>query len=179
MVTTPENETVLLAISETCADKIITLYHSSLYVGHQGVIKIYLTIGNKFFIPGLLHYLQSYIKGCHNCQMSRNDKLQLRQLQTISNLNHIPLSRLSMVLKVIPKLSKGHKYILCIIDKVTNYLITVLIPQSGSEEIGNASIENVISTYFSPNYIICLIIYNNYIKRVHLYPHLGLTFKET
>ena len=30
-----------------CADKIITLYHSSLFPGHQGVIKTYLTISEK------------------------------------------------------------------------------------------------------------------------------------
>ena len=34
-----EKETALLAISEICADEIITLYDSSLFMGHQGVIK--------------------------------------------------------------------------------------------------------------------------------------------
>ena len=52
LVTTPEKETVLLAIPEICADKIITLYHSSVFTGHKGVIKTYLTIGDKFFIQG-------------------------------------------------------------------------------------------------------------------------------
>ena len=33
----PKKETALLAIPEICADKILTLYHSSLFVGHQGV----------------------------------------------------------------------------------------------------------------------------------------------
>ena len=35
----PGKEMVVHAIPETCADKIITLYHSSLFMGHQGVIK--------------------------------------------------------------------------------------------------------------------------------------------
>ena len=35
-------ETVLLAIPETCADKIITLCHLNLFAGHQGVIKLIL-----------------------------------------------------------------------------------------------------------------------------------------
>ena len=39
LVTIPEKETALLAIPEICADNIITLYHSSLFVGHQGIIK--------------------------------------------------------------------------------------------------------------------------------------------
>ena len=61
----PEKETVVLAIPEACIDKIITLYHSSLFAGHQGVSKTYLTISDNFFIPNLTHYLRSYIKGCH------------------------------------------------------------------------------------------------------------------
>ena len=51
LVTTLEKETSLLAIPETCADKIITLYHSSLFAGHISNYQI------KFFIPGLIHYL--------------------------------------------------------------------------------------------------------------------------
>ena len=103
IVATPEKETVLLAVPEICADKIITLYHSSLFAGHQGVIKTYLTISNKFFIPGLMHYLRSFIKGCHTCQLMRMDKPPTRQLQSRIYLNYRPLSRLSMDLKVMPR----------------------------------------------------------------------------
>ena len=39
LTTVPGKEAAFLAIPETCADKIITLYHSNLFVGHQGVIK--------------------------------------------------------------------------------------------------------------------------------------------
>ena len=42
----PEKETALLVIPEMCADKIITLYHSSLLSGHKGVVKTYVTIDN-------------------------------------------------------------------------------------------------------------------------------------
>ena len=37
--TSPDKEKALLAIPEICTDQIITLYHSSLFAGHQGVIK--------------------------------------------------------------------------------------------------------------------------------------------
>ena len=52
----PDKEATVLAMPEVCTDKIITLYHSSLFAGHEGVIKAYLTISNKFFIPNLIHY---------------------------------------------------------------------------------------------------------------------------
>ena len=148
IVSTPEEEAALFAIPEICTDKIITLYHSSLFVGHQGVIKTYLTINDTFFIPNLIHYLQSYIKGCHICQLACNEKPPIRQLQTRINLNYMPLSRLNMDLQVMPRSYKGHKYILCITDEVTNYLvITIPILQVKSEEIGNAFIENIITKY--------------------------------
>ena len=64
------------------------------------------------------------------------------------------MSRLSMDLKVMPRSHKGHKYILCIIDEVTNFLITVPIFQARSEEIGEALIANVITKFSIPEYII-------------------------
>ena len=58
-----------------------------------------------------------------------------------------------MDLKVMPRSYKGHKYILCIIDEVTNYLITIPIFHAKSEEIGDALIENVITKYCIPEHI--------------------------
>ena len=54
LVTTPDKEAAVLAIPEICVDKIITLYHTSLFAGHQGVVKTYLTMKDKFFIPNLM-----------------------------------------------------------------------------------------------------------------------------
>ena len=151
---TPDKEMAVLAIPETCVNSIIALYHSSLFAGHQGIIKTYLTISDKFFIPNLIHYLRSYIKGCHICQLTRNEKPPSRKLQTRINLNYRPLSRLTLDIKVMPKSNKGHKFILCIIDEVTNYLITIPLYQSKAEEVGGALIEHVITKYCIPDCII-------------------------
>ena len=59
-----------------------------------------------------------------------------------------------MDLKVMPRSQKGHKFILCIIDEVTNYLIVVPIHHCWSEEVGEALIEHVISKFCAPNCII-------------------------
>ena len=81
-------------------------------------------------------------------------KPPMRQLQTRINLNYRPLSRLSMDLKVMLQSSQGHKFILCIIDEVMNYLITVPIYQSKTEEIGEALIEHIVTKYCVPDCII-------------------------
>ena len=64
------------------------------------------------------------------------------------------MSKLSMDLKVMPKSQKGHKFILCIIDKMMNYLIMVPIYHSRSEEVGEALIEHGISKFCAPDCII-------------------------
>ena len=53
-----------------------------------------------------------------------------------------------------PKSYKGHKFILCIIDEMTNYLISMAIYQARSEEIGDSLIDNVISKFGIPEYLI-------------------------
>ena len=65
------------------------------------------------------------------------------------------MSRLSMDLKVMPRSQKGHHYILCVIDEVTNYLVTA--PNISGQIRGDrrhALIENVISKFGTPQYII-------------------------
>ena len=139
---------------EVCIDQVITLILFKLICRSSRSNKTYLNIADRFFIPGHMHYLHSYIKGCHICQLSKKEKIPTRQFQTRINLNYTPLSRLSMDLKVMPKSYKGHKFILCVIDEMTNYLITMPIYQARSEEVGDALIENVISKYGIPE---CLI----------------------
>ena len=50
-----------------------------------------------------------------------------------------------------PRSQKGHQYILCVIDEMTNYLITAPLYQARSEEVGEALIENVSSKFGTPD----------------------------
>ena len=59
-----------------------------------------------------------------------------------------------MDLKVMPRSSIGHRYILCVIDEVTNYMIAAPIKHSRSEEVGEALINDIISKYCIPDYMI-------------------------
>ena len=52
------------------------------------------------------------------------------------------------------ELQKGHKYVLCVIVEVKNFLITVPIFQARSEEVGEALLEHVITKHCIPDYII-------------------------
>ena len=101
-----------------------------------------------------MHYLRLYLSACHICQLFRKDKPLSRQIEARINLNYRPMSRLSMDLKMMPRLQKGHWFILCIRDKMTNYLITAPLYKARSEEVGEALIENVISKFGMPDYML-------------------------
>ena len=58
-----------------------------------------------------------------------------------------------MDLKVKSRSNKAHKFILYVTDKVKNYLITVPIHQSKSEDIGDTLVEYVITKYCVPEYV--------------------------
>ena len=53
-----------------------------------------------------------------------------------------------------PRSQKGHKFILCIINEETNYLVTAPIIQAKSEEVGEALIDDIISKYCIPDCIL-------------------------
>ena len=53
-----------------------------------------------------------------------------------------------------PRSNEGQKISLCIINEVTIYLTTVPIYQAKTEEIGEELIENMITKYCIPEYII-------------------------
>ena len=77
-----------------------------------------------------------------------------------------------MDLKVLSRSLQDQKYIICIIDEVTNYLIMAPIHQSRSEEIGDALIE-IFSKYCMPDYIMMdqdsefMSLFMNYLFKKH------------
>ena len=54
-----------------------------------------------------------------------------------------------------PRSYRGHKFILCIIDEVTNYLIAIPMHQAKSEKVGEALIQSIIKK------TLCSRIYNH------------------
>ena len=82
LITVPDIEKALLAIPESCTDKIISLYHDSLFAGQQGVIKTYLTMSRTFFIPKFNALSKSILESLSHMPICRNDKPPSRQLET-------------------------------------------------------------------------------------------------
>ena len=108
----------------------------------------------SFFIPNLIHYFMILYNGLPYMPTNQKFKPPIGSCKLELILIIGPLSRLSRDIKVMPRSSKGHKFILCVIDEVTNYLITMPLYQARSEEVREALIENVITKYCIPDCII-------------------------
>ena len=59
---------------------------------------------------------------------------------------------------------RGDRYILCVIDEVTNYIITAPVKQAKSEEVGEILINSFLSKYCAPDCIIMYLDSGIYIK---------------
>ena len=149
----PDKEEAPLAIPKKLQTRslsfIIPVYSQDI----QGVIKTYLMISDKFFIPHLMHYWRSFLSAYHICQLFRNDKPPSLQLETRINLNYSQCPDWVWIWKWCPDSQKGHRYILYMIDEMTNYLITAHLYQARSEEVGEALIENIISKFGTAAYM--------------------------
>ena len=101
-------------------------------------------------IDKILHIIQrKVLKGTH--LLVEIKEIQAGYLHS-PYFKEIYQSWLSMDLKVMPKSQKGHKYVLFVIDEVTNFLIMVPIFKARSEEVGEALLEHVITRH-------CILIY--------------------
>ena len=64
LVTMPDKESAILAIPEICVDKIIAIIPLKSICRSSGVVKTYLTMRDKFFIPNLIIRIFHKGKSC-------------------------------------------------------------------------------------------------------------------
>ena len=75
-----------------------------------------------------------------------------------------------------PRSQKGHRFIICIIDEVTNYLITAPLYKAKSVEVREALIKNIITKFGTPE---CMIMDQHSAFMSSLMTYLFMTLKIT
>ncbi len=108
----PIEDQLLLVIPEKYEPIIFNIYHASMFAGHQGPWKTFLTIRKKFFIHNLLNKLKRYIEACHTCLRSKAKCNINRPFYGRIPLDYMPMSYLSADIKYMPKGFSGFDYLL-------------------------------------------------------------------
>ena len=101
--------------------KVLYLAHTHVLGAHLGTEKTYDRILGRFYWPGVKKAVQDYCRQCGECQRTspkvtyHNPLIPLPIIET-------PFSRIAMdIVGPLPKSSRGHRYILVILDYATRY----------------------------------------------------------
>jgi hypothetical protein len=114
---------VTLAVPRTLVSDIISLYHDSLLSCHQGVIRVAMTIKQKFYFPMLHQRVYDYIRSCQTCQARKHPVYKERPFEVNIPTSYKPFETVYCDLKVMPESYQGHRYILVLVCAITRYVI--------------------------------------------------------
>src|SRR4029434_2005065 len=108
-----------LLIPKEYASKVLYLAHSHLLGAHLGREKTYERVLSRFYWPGVKRAVEEYCRHCAECQIN-SPKVEYRSPLIPLPIIETPFSRIGMdIVGPLPKSSRGHRYILVILDYAT------------------------------------------------------------
>ena len=106
---------------------IILYYHTHALSNHQGVDRTLSQIQRRFYWPGIKQDTQNQISACHICQLGKRGKGPEKYFAHTWNAEH-PMQIVQWdSVGPLPESSEGHKYILTIMDRFSNFVKAVPI----------------------------------------------------
>ncbi|XP_064195362.1 uncharacterized protein LOC135256967 [Anguilla rostrata] len=111
----------LLLVPRPFVQTVLQLAHSHLLGAHLGVEKTLDRIKARFYWPGVKRAVEDYCRSCPECQQVA-PKPHFRSPLIPLPILSVPFSRIAMdLIGPLPKSSRGHQYILVILDYATRY----------------------------------------------------------
>ncbi|XP_035223264.1 uncharacterized protein LOC118196013 [Stegodyphus dumicola] len=112
-----------LVVPKSRREEVLQLAHCSVFSGHMGVKKTVERIRYSFYWEGLRLDVQKFCEACKECQLTR-------PIKTVDRTPITPVTRPDLPFQIVnidvigpidPPSSKGHKYILCLVDQHTRW----------------------------------------------------------
>ena len=101
--------------------KALYLAHTHLLGAHLGMEKTYERLRARFYWPGIKRAVEDYCRCCAECQLHSPRNTVPSPLIPLPIID-VPFQRIGMdIVGPLPKSSRGHKYILVIMDYATRY----------------------------------------------------------
>ncbi|XP_061098630.1 uncharacterized protein LOC133128839 [Conger conger] len=121
-VCNPQGEEVeQLLVPQPFVPRVLYLGHTHLLGAHLGMEKTYERILARFYWPGVKKAVEDYCRHCAVCQL-HSPKVTLRNPLIPLPIIDVPFRRIAMdMVGPLPKSSRGHRYILVILDYATRY----------------------------------------------------------
>lgn len=134
--------------------EIMIRYHDHKLAGHFGIAKTLSTIRAKYFWPRMIPQIQEHIRNCLFCAKRKAHTSCKAPLQPITPSDYI-FERVAMdIMGPLPESSRGHKYILVIMEYATKYVIATPMKDITSATVMKKFIKHVILKEGIPSVIL-------------------------
>lgn len=132
---------------------ILNDYHILPSSGHAGITRMFNNIKRKFYWPGLLNSIKSFVSRCNACQ--RNKWIQNpKEPMEITTTATTAFQKIFLdLVGPLPKDMEQNTYILTIQCELTKFVEAYSIPNKESETVARAFVQNFVLRYAVPDVI--------------------------
>ena len=138
----PFREKDLIVIPYELQERLLKYYHWGILSVHAGVEACWYNCSKHFWWSGMKKEFKLFIAACVKCQRIKQPRAYLRApLQTMVYTNFNDMLAIDHIVPSTKKKSEnGYRYVLCMVDAFTNFLVCIPVKTQTAEE----TIRNVI-----------------------------------
>ena len=146
---------LVLCIPEKYIPTVLYQYHTPLLAGHPGVIKLYDTIKQRYYFPGMFNLVREFVECCLECQSMKGKTDSPRIQYARIPLDTRTMARMSMDIKEMPESELGFRHILVCVCEFTNWMKTIPLADQKAQTIAMALYFKICCEYGTPKAIVC------------------------
>ena len=146
---------LVLCIPEKYIPTVLYQYHTPLLAGHPVVIKLYDTIKQRYYFPGMFNLVREFVECCLECQSMKGKTDGPRIQYARIPLDTRTMARMSMDIKEMPESELGFRHILVCVCEFTNWMKTIPLADQKAQTIAMALYFKICCEYGTPKAIIC------------------------
>ena len=146
---------LVLCISGKYIPTVLYQYHTPLLAGHPGVFKLYDTIKQRYYFPGMFNLVREFVECCLECQSMKGKTDGPRIQYARIPLDTRTMARMSMGIKEMPESELGFRHILVCVCEFTNWMKTIPLADQKAQTIAMALCFKICCEYGTPKAIIC------------------------
>ena len=146
---------LVLCKPEKYIPTVLYQYHTPLLAGHPRVIKLYDTIKQRYYFPGMFNLVREFVECCLECQSMKGKTDGPRIQYARIPLDTRTMARMSMDIKEMPQSELGFRHILVCVCEFANWMKTIPLADQKAQTIAMTLYFKICCEYGTPKAIIC------------------------
>ena len=126
---------LVLCIPEKYIPIVLYQYHTPLLAGHPEVIKLYDTIKQRYYFPGMFNLVREFVECCLECQSMKGKTDGPRIQYARIPLDTRTMAKMFMDIKEMPESELGFRHILVCVCEFTNWMKTIPLADQKAQTI--------------------------------------------